>query len=144
MTPFIDLNREVFLSEPVRARWYRRVRFVLGWVFFGLGALGAFLPVLPTTPFMILALWCFSGSSQRFHAWLVHHRLFGPALQRWEQHGVIPLRVKLFAFTGMAGSVAYVALVVVPPWYVGAAMALVVTVGAVYVARRPSRPPAGG
>ena len=67
-------------------------RYVLvgaGLFFFGLGSVGVLLPVLPTTPFIILALWCFAGSSKRLHDWLYNHRLFGPALQRWRENRVI-------------------------------------------------------
>ena len=56
----------------------------LGWLFVGLGAIGAVLPVLPTTPFLILALLLFSKSSPRFHKMLLHNPWFGPALQQWE------------------------------------------------------------
>lgn len=51
-----------------------------------LGTLGIVLPLLPTTPFVLLALWCFSRSSERFHSWLLNHRYFGQVLSDWEQH----------------------------------------------------------
>ena len=90
-----------------KRRLSRTFYFLLAWVFFLLGLLGAVLPVLPTTPFMLLALWAFSRSSQRFHDWLYGHRLFGPPLQQWQRHRVIPLSAKLFASVTMAASLAY-------------------------------------
>ena len=85
----------------------RILYFVLGWVFFALGAVGVILPVLPTTPFMILALWAFAKSSQRFHNWLYNHPLFGPPLQKWQQHRVIPLPAKVLSISMMSLSFTY-------------------------------------
>jgi uncharacterized membrane protein YbaN (DUF454 family) len=120
---------------PPRKRW---LYFALGWVFFALGILGAMLPVLPTTPFMLLALWAFSKSSPRFHDWLYHHRVFGPPLQRWRRERVIPWWTKAIALASMALSTAYVAFVVRPPWYALLAMAAVVVAGSAFIARIPT------
>lgn len=81
--------------------------FSLGWVFFILGLIGAFLPVVPTTPFMLLALWGFSKSSERFHSWLYRHRFFGPTLQQWDENRVIPLPAKIMSITMMLVSFTY-------------------------------------
>ena len=86
------------------------VYFATGWLFFFLGAIGVILPVLPTTPFMILALWAFSRSSDRFHYWLYNHRFFGPPLQKWNQHRVIPLPAKIMSVSMMSASFVYLLL----------------------------------
>ncbi|HSN92124.1 MAG TPA: YbaN family protein [Anaeromyxobacteraceae bacterium] len=117
-------------------RW---VLFGLGWVFVGLGALGAALPVLPATPFLLLALWAFSASSPRFHGWLYHHRLFGAPLRRWHRERTIPLPVKAAAAASMLASLAWLGLAVRPPLpWLAAAVALVAA-GIVFLARIPSR-----
>ena len=67
----------------------------LGILFFVLGAIGALVPGLPTTVFMLLALWAFARSSQRFHDWLYYHRVFGPPLQRWHRHDTVAQPVGL-------------------------------------------------
>ncbi|MEM7359155.1 MAG: YbaN family protein [Pseudomonadota bacterium] len=59
---------------------------VLGWFFVLLGVIGVFLPILPTTPFLIVALALFSKSSPRFHQMLLNNRWFGPTLQQWEEN----------------------------------------------------------
>lgn len=78
----------------------RRVYLVLGFAFVALGFIGAFLPVLPTTPFLILAAACFARSSPRLESWLLNHPRFGPMLIAWREYGAIPFKAKLMALGG--------------------------------------------
>ncbi len=123
-------------ASPAR----RAVLIAVGWTCFALGVLGVVLPVVPTTPFMLVALWAFSASSERFHGWLYHHRVFGPPLQRWRRERVLPVPVKAVALGSMAASLAWLALGVRPPWYVLAASVAVMLAGAAFILRIPSRP----
>ena len=66
----------------------------VGWLFLGLGFIGIFLPLLPTTPFVLLAAFCFSRGSTTLHRWLLEQKTFGPMIRDWNQHGIIRLRVK--------------------------------------------------
>ncbi len=75
----------------------RSVYMLLGMVFVGLGVLGAFLPLIPTTPFLLLASFFFIRSSPRLNAWLLRSPLFGPFLQDWHRHRGVKLRVKITA-----------------------------------------------
>lgn len=79
----------------------RGIYFVLGLVCVALGFIGAFLPVLPTTPFLILAAACFARSSPRLEGWLLSHPRFGPLLRAWRERGAIPRKAKLMALAGM-------------------------------------------
>lgn len=88
-------------GRPMRA-----VFFVLGCLFFVLGIVGIFLPVLPTTPFMLLTAGCWANSSERFHSWLIHHPQFGKFIQNWQEKRAIPRRAKYFAWTMMTLSCA--------------------------------------
>lgn len=118
----------------------RYVYLAAGFVNVGIGVVGAFLPVLPTTIFMIIALWCFARSSRRFHDWLYNHRVFGPPLRNWVEHGTIPRRAKIAAICAMAASLA---IVVYLSENLGLAVlvALLMAVGAGYILSRPSTPP---
>ncbi len=69
----------------MRAGLKQKLMIALGWIFVGLGTIGAVLPVMPTTVFMIIALWIFSKSSPRFHKMLLENKWFGPGLQQWEE-----------------------------------------------------------
>lgn len=104
-----------------------------------LGVIGALLPVVPTTPFLVLALWAFSSSSKRLEAWLLAHRHLGPRLVAWRTHRVIPLPVKLMAWGSMTGSLTVMAFVGAPPLALGGAASLM-AIGAYYISRCPSRP----
>lgn len=68
-----------------------------GFVCVGLALAGVFLPLLPTTPFVLLAAACFARSSPRFHRWLLEHRWFGPTVRDWQEHRAIALRTKALA-----------------------------------------------
>ena len=128
-------------SEPPIESRFRFVFLTIGFLCVGLGMLGAFLPLLPTTPFLLIALWAFSRSSRRFHHWLYTHPRFGPRLQAWDEHGVVPVRVKLASLSAMSVSFALMAFVLRVKWHVLAAAGLIMLIGATYVLSRPSRPP---
>lgn len=114
--------------------------FFVGWIFFLLGFIGVLLPVLPTTPFMLLALWCFSNSSERFHHWLYNHRFFGPPLQAWKKYRVIPLPAKIMAVTVMILSFVYISLFRDQAWYWLTLTAMLMLYGAWFILTKPSRP----
>ena len=84
----------------------RYVFLCLGWFFVALGVIGAFLPVLPTTPFLLLAVACFARSSPKLEAWLMEHKTFGPPLKNWRERGAISRRAKIMAISLMALSYA--------------------------------------
>ncbi len=76
----------------------------LGVMSVGLGALGVVLPLLPTTPFLLLAAFAFGKSSPRLHAWITGHRVFGPPLHQWNEQGAIGRRAKALAVSTMAAT----------------------------------------
>ncbi len=122
-------------------RIFRYSLFLTGLLLVALGFIGAVIPLLPTVPFLILALWCFACSSKRFHDWLYHHRLFGPQLQLWEQYQVIPLKAKIIAITSMLLSLGYLICFSPAQWWLVAFAAIVMTSGACYILSKPSKVP---
>lgn len=69
----------------------------LGYFFVALGGIGVVLPLLPTTPFILVAAGCFARSSPRCHQWLLDNRIFGPMIIDWQQHQCISRKTKLIA-----------------------------------------------
>lgn len=74
---------------------FTRILLLLsGWIAVILATLGVVLPVLPTTPFLLLAAWCFSRSSPRFHHWLLYRSWFGGYIRHWQAHKGLPRKAK--------------------------------------------------
>jgi uncharacterized membrane protein YbaN (DUF454 family) len=117
----------------------RLAYLALGCLCVALGVAGAFLPVLPTTPFMLLAAACFARASTRFYNWLLNTRAFGPAILEWRLHHSIPYRVKIIAIVTMAVTLtASIVLAVEPGWLQGLLAGLGVLL-ATWMYRIPSR-----
>ena len=68
----------------------RYILLILGWLAMVFAILGVVLPLLPTTPFLLLAAWCFARSSPSFHHWLLHRSAFGRYIRHWQQHRAMP------------------------------------------------------
>ncbi|MER1966413.1 YbaN family protein [Castellaniella sp. GW247-6E4] len=117
-----------------------RVLFnVLGTLSLGLGLLGIFLPLLPTTPFLLLAAFCYLHGSPRMHHWLLSHRILGPYIRDFQAGRGIPLRSKLIALALMWPSLAWSAWVMPVPW--ARWLLLIPGIGVtVYLIRTPTRP----
>ena len=73
----------------------RIILISLGWLCVGLGFVGVFVPGIPTTIFLIIALWAFTKSSEKLRHWLLNHKRFGPILNNWQEHKVVPRRAKI-------------------------------------------------
>ena len=127
------------MAKPLRgpAKW---ALLAPGFLAVGLAALGAFLPLLPTVPFLLVAAWAFARSSERLHRWLYDNRVFGPMLQDWQRYGAIPRWAKLMAVLAM--TLAMVGLIqrdALPLWAL-ALIGLSLAGVAAWILTRPSGP----
>jgi hypothetical protein len=104
-----------------------------------LGLLGLFLPVLPTTPFLLLAAACYARASERFYNWLLNNRTFGPTIREWRRYRSIPYRTKLTAIALMSLTLASSIVFFVRNPYLQAALSLLGVGLAVWLYRIPSR-----
>ncbi len=82
----------------------RPLFFIGGCIFLTLGVIGAVLPLLPTTPFVLLSAFCFANSSPRFHTWLHRHPYFGKIIKNWQENRSIPAKAKYLALGMMTVS----------------------------------------
>lgn len=119
------------LHHVLRTAW-----LVLGLIFVGLGIIGALLPLMPTTIFLILAAGCFARSSPRLEAWLMAHPQFGPTLRGWRAEGAIGPRAKIMACTGITGGYALFWWGARPGLWLGLAVAAVMLACAAFILSR--------
>jgi uncharacterized membrane protein YbaN (DUF454 family) len=91
----------------------------------GLGMLGIFVPILPTTPFLLLAAACFMQSSPRLYAWLIHHKWFGEYIRHYREHRAITVRAKTVALMLLWSVIGLSALFAVTAWWVRAFLAVI-------------------
>ena len=110
-----------------------------GWLNVLMGIVGFFLPVVPSTIFLLIALWAFSKSSPRFHRWLYDHPRFGKTIRDWHAHRVIPVPAKALAVTMMSLSLAFVSLYMAENWMVPTILAAILAGISGYILTRPSR-----
>ncbi|ART79194.1 YbaN family protein [Oceanisphaera avium] len=101
----------------------RIVFALLGGLALLLGIIGVFLPVMPTTPFILLAAFLFSKSSPKIHAWLVNHPWFGPLIQDWQAHRGVRPHIRRRALWMMAISFSF-SMYVLPLWQLKLGLAL--------------------
>jgi uncharacterized membrane protein YbaN (DUF454 family) len=120
---------------PQMAGWRRWLYVALGWFFVGMAVLGAILPLLPTTPFLLLASYFFVRSSPRLNAWLLRSRVFGPFLRNWQKHRAVSRRVKYTALSIMPIAVISSATLGDLPGYLIAVLLVLAAIGMIVVLR---------
>ncbi len=128
------MSNKAAANPIVRVAW-----LALGGICVGLAMAGAVLPLLPTTPFLLLAAFGFARSSPRLHAWLLGHKRFGPLIADWRDHGAISRRTKQVSVGVMAAMPLLSFGLGAPAWTI-ALQALVLTGSAAFILSRPDAP----
>lgn len=124
-------------DQPVqRSRTARALWLLAGWISLILGLIGIVLPLLPTTPFILLAAFCFQNGSDRLHRWLVNHPRFGPLITDWRERGAIPRKAKRNAMIALV-AVLGISLLVGVANHILLIQAVALTAVATFILTRP-------
>ena len=134
-----DTALEIPESWTLSCPGVRHGLLALGWICVLAGIVGMFVPLMPGTLFLLVALWAFSKSSVRFHTWLYTHPRLGRPLRDWHAHRAIPLRAKIIAVATMGVSLVLVTVFVADGWLLPTALGALLASVAAYIVTRPHR-----
>lgn len=122
------------MKPAIRVIW-----LVVGILALALGGLGVVLPLLPTTPFVLVAAFAFAKSSDTLHQWLLDHNIFGPLIANWQRYGAISRSTKVLSLLSLV-AVLVISLVMAVPAFVITVQALVVGACSLFIISRPLPP----
>lgn len=125
------------MKKPLfnRASVKRNLLITAGFACLVLGAVGIFIPVLPTTPFLLLAAGLFMRSSSRLYLWITHHRVFGTFIRNYRRFHAVPLRSKVFALVLLWLTIGYSIIWVAQAWWLRTLLFLVASAVSVHILR---------
>lgn len=136
-TAIEDVRTELRLSRSPAVRY---LYIAAGTVSFVLGLIGLLLPVIPTSPFLLLTAFCYARGSERFYVWLITNRHFGEYIRALRKGEGIPLRVKLYALLVLWLTLGTTIVFIVPVLAIKLLLALVGLGVSVYIAQLPTKP----
>lgn len=128
-------------NNHVKSDLLRWILICCGWFSIVAGAVGLFLPLVPTVPFLLLAAACFARSSVRFHTWLIEHNHLGPLVRDYLNGGGIPLKAKQMAIGMVWVSFPASAFLFVPVTWLKIVLLAVATGITLYLIALPTVPP---
>ena len=127
-------SAKISLHKSPTVRW---LLIVAGWLAIVLGVIGIILPLLPTTPFLLLAAACFARSSEKFHTWLLSHKYLGPYIHLYLDGKGIPLKAKYYIIIVLWATMA-ISIYIVPHIAAKITMVLIATCVTIYILRLPT------
>ena len=125
--------------HETRSRLKRGLLVCAGSVCVGLGVLGVLLPLLPTTPFLLLAAACYAHSSEKFYVWLLTNRLFGEYIRDWRENRGIPLATKVWVIAVMLATMSATAIFFAPLLPVRILLVAIAISVSIYIWRQPTK-----
>ena len=118
---------------------YRSLLLVIGTLSVALGILGIFLPILPTTPFLLLAAYCYARSSERFYQWLLNNRWFGEYIRNYREGRGMPLREKIVTIAVLWLTIGFAVVFAVSAWWGRLVLVGIATGVTIYIIRLKTR-----
>jgi uncharacterized membrane protein YbaN (DUF454 family) len=119
-------------------KFVQAIFFIAGSITLALGAIGIVLPVLPTTPFLLISLACYLRSSEKMTHWMLTNKYFGKYIKNYREGKGIPLKTKVFAISLLWVTIVYSAFFVVPIWIVQIILFAVATIVTLHLVRLPT------
>jgi uncharacterized protein len=128
------------ITKPSRKnRLIRAILLAVGTISLALGAIGIFVPILPTTPFLLLSAACYMRSSDRLHKWLLNNRWFGQYIRNYQEGKGIPMKTKVVALTTLWVAILYSAFIVLDELLVAQVALFIIAFGvSVHLIRVPT------
>lgn len=133
---YIDYSHETNLDKNTLRRY---LWLILGLICVGLAFIGALLPIMPTTIFLILATFFFARSSPRFYNWIMNHKIFGSLIRDWRNGQGIPLNAKVLAVSIIVLTIGF-SIIVTPLAVVKVILILIGSCLCIYLITRPTKP----
>ena len=130
-TPDFVESRDA-MSDKTKRTFY----LIVGYIFVGIGFLGALLPVLPTVPFLLIAVWAFSKSSDRLKEWLYTHPVYGTHITAWFEKGAMTKKAKFFSIFFMFISLSILTYLS-PNFYIPSIVGCIMIGVSMYILTRP-------
>jgi uncharacterized membrane protein YbaN (DUF454 family) len=126
-------------TKDKKGRVVRALLIVAGTASLSLGAIGIFVPLIPATPFLLLAAACYMRSSERLHNWLLNNRWFGEYIKNYQAGRGIPMKTKIIAIAFMWAAILYSTLFVVDEIFIAQVVLLAIAAGvSVHLIRLPT------
>ena len=131
--------RQSTASRSKKQKLFRALLIVAGTFSLALGAIGIFLPILPTTPFLLLSAACYLRSSQRMHKWLLGNRWFGEYIRNYQEGRGIPFKTKIVALAFLWAAIIYSAFIALDEVLIAQVALLLIALGVtVHLVRLPT------